>query len=323
MEKQPLISYIVPMYNAERYVEGCVKSLFAQTYKNIEYIFVDDCSEDSTVESLRKILDKHPREGNIRVLELDENVGSAVARAKGIAVSNGAYIMFCDVDDYVEPDMAENLVNVAIVQDCDIVVSSYFVNSATDETVVKIADGNGIDINDVPINTLYFALWNKLFRAELLKSDSLNNVIKINCWDDLCLVARVYALAKKVVRVSTPYYHYRHSAENATLTQQRHEVRLEDHLACAEYVVKWFESNGYSERYATFLKFLKFTSKIKMLRGKKIDVRRWKRTFPEANCGIMGYKHVGVAYRFCFLAVSVLPSWLSQAIANVAVKFRS
>ncbi len=100
-----LISVIVPVYNIEKYLERCVQSICAQTYKNIEIILVDDGSTDRSGEICDRLADEDKR---IRVFH-KENGGSSSARNLGLRQAKGAYIGFIDSDDYIEPDMYELL----------------------------------------------------------------------------------------------------------------------------------------------------------------------------------------------------------------------
>lgn len=107
MNKLPLLSVIVPVYNIIEYLPRCVRSITAQTYENLEILLVDDGSTDGT----GKLCDELAKEdGRIRVLH-KENGGSSSARNLGLTVISGEYVGFVDSDDYIEPDMYENLYN--------------------------------------------------------------------------------------------------------------------------------------------------------------------------------------------------------------------
>ena len=104
-KQQDLISVIIPVYNIKEYLERCVDSVLAQTWKNLEVLLVDDGSEDGTeilVDKLQK------RDGRIRIFH-KENGGSSSARNLGIRKAKGVYLGFVDSDDYIEPFMYERL----------------------------------------------------------------------------------------------------------------------------------------------------------------------------------------------------------------------
>jgi len=89
------VSVIIPVHNNEEYILECINSVIYQTYKNLEIIIVDDKSTDNSVNLIKSIKDKR-----IKLIELKENSGAAIARNKGIEVSTGDYICFLDSDDY-------------------------------------------------------------------------------------------------------------------------------------------------------------------------------------------------------------------------------
>ena len=108
IRKDILISVVVPVYNAEKDIERCVKSLLAQSHENMEIILIDDGSLDSS----GTICDELARNPGVQVYH-QENAGSSAARNTGIQKAKGDYIGFCDSDDYVEKDMYENLLAAA------------------------------------------------------------------------------------------------------------------------------------------------------------------------------------------------------------------
>lgn len=105
MEKQDLISIIVPIYNVENYIDRCVESITNQSYKNLEIILVDDGSTDSSGE---KCDIWATRDRRIMVIH-KENGGVGNARNAGMSYANGEWIGFVDSDDFVEPEMYEAL----------------------------------------------------------------------------------------------------------------------------------------------------------------------------------------------------------------------
>ena len=98
------VSVIVPIYKVERFIVKCADSLFSQTMDDVEFIFVDDASPDSSMRLLEECIRRHPeREGQIRILTHPENKGLPAARNTGLAVATGEYVFHCDSDDFVEP----------------------------------------------------------------------------------------------------------------------------------------------------------------------------------------------------------------------------
>lgn len=149
-----LISVIVPVYNMERYLERCVRSITAQTYTQLEILLVNDGSTDSSLTLCRQLAAQDQR---IRVLT-QENHGSSAARNYGIRESAGAYLSFIDSDDYIAPDMMEKLYRTMQT------TGLQMVQGARDEI-----DENGAQLPDICIPPKEMTIWESHdFLRELL-----------------------------------------------------------------------------------------------------------------------------------------------------------
>lgn len=115
--KDSLLSIIIPVYNDEKYVKKCCDAICAQTYKNLEIIFIDDCSKDNSVSIIKKQMEKDKR---IQLIRMDTNQSAFVARKKGVEKAKGDYILFCDSDDYVSKELCEELLKIQEKADVDI-----------------------------------------------------------------------------------------------------------------------------------------------------------------------------------------------------------
>lgn len=123
MKDQPLVSICVPVYNVEQYIERCCHSLFGQSYNNIEYIFVDDCSPDESINIVRKTLLDYPQRINsVQIIKHKENKGLSGTRNSGVDASNGYFLLFVDSDDYIDSQTVELLVRQAMRDDSDVVI---------------------------------------------------------------------------------------------------------------------------------------------------------------------------------------------------------
>lgn len=167
------VSVIVPIYNVERYIKRCVKSLINQDYYNIEIILVDDGSPDGS----GSIIDDLSREDNRIVVLHEKNAGVSNARNKGINAANGEYIMFVDGDDWVEPNYVSYFLNLILQNNCSIGMnkSNYSLskdNFSSKEYIVTAEKA----IEWIYLGDLFVAVWNKIYRTSLLK----NNIIQFN-----------------------------------------------------------------------------------------------------------------------------------------------
>ena len=118
----PKVSIIIAVYNCEKYIEKCVRSLFEQTLDGIEYIFVNDATPDKSIEILKSTIEDYPaRKYQIKIINLEVNGGVSNARRVGIKKATGEYIIHTDSDDWVEKEMYERLYLIAKETDADIV----------------------------------------------------------------------------------------------------------------------------------------------------------------------------------------------------------
>lgn len=106
----PKISVIIPVYKAEPYIERCVRSLFSQTLDDLEYIFIDDCTPDNSISVLKAVLDEYPnRRDQVKIVNHQHNQGVSQSRQDGFDATTGEYVIHCDPDDWIEPEMYELL----------------------------------------------------------------------------------------------------------------------------------------------------------------------------------------------------------------------
>lgn len=108
--KLPLVSVIIPVYNAEKYIKQAIESVLYQTYKNVEIIIVNDFSTDKSDEIIKSLMAKH-KEVNILYFINEKNLGVAESRNIGIRYASGEYIAFLDADDYWFPNKLEKQIN--------------------------------------------------------------------------------------------------------------------------------------------------------------------------------------------------------------------
>lgn len=298
LSQTPKVSIIIPIYNVEKFIKKCAISLLEQTYPNIEYIFVNDASTDRSFHELQSITSKYNSRNTI-IINNDLNKGSSATRNEGLNIATGEFINFCDSDDWVEPHAIEEMVTKALTTDADIIVTPFYTNTFNKEKTLNFKSNEIANLNKIPIDFLHFSLCNKLIKTSLIKEHSNYSISGIDCWEDLSVISRLYALEPKVVLLNTPFYHYR-KYEYKSLTSDSHERQLNDRLQYADFLSIWFKEKHLEQKYAQFLNHLKFTAKIKMLRTSPRQFHRWKTTYPESNKYIMSYTDIPLYYRLLF-----------------------
>ncbi|KIR02079.1 putative capsular polysaccharide biosynthesis protein,Glycosyl Transferase Family 2, YveT [Lachnospiraceae bacterium TWA4] len=208
-----LISIIVPAYNIEEYIGRCLDSIIAQTHKNLEIVVVDDGSTDNT----GKILDEFALRENRLIVIHKENGGVSSAREIGIEHAKGTYIGFVDGDDYIEPEMYENLLENALEYKADISHCGYQM-IYPDGHIVKYYGTRKIKLQNrkngiedlLRGDFIEPGLCNKLYKRKIvlsyLSSDIWDKAIKIN--EDFLMNYIFFKEAKKSIYEDITPYHY-------------------------------------------------------------------------------------------------------------------
>ena len=220
----PLVSLIVPMYGVENYIARCAESLFAQTYPNIEFIFVDDGGKDRTVEILRGILEKQDPalQARVRIIS-KENGGLPRARKTGLDAATGEYVLHVDSDDWLEPATVEKLVAKAVETDADIVVYDFWKEYPNHSKLDSEKDSSCADPNlfrrRLYTYDAYGYVWSQFCRRSLY--DDLF-VPKYAMHEDIVFSSQILFKARKVVHLKEGLYHYDRSvSSSATRAPQK------------------------------------------------------------------------------------------------------
>lgn len=207
----PKVSVLIPIYNVEKYISRCAKSLFEQTLHDIEYIFVNDCTPDNSMDILNKVIEDYPHKKNhIKIIHHSENKGLAAARNTGVMAACGEYIIPCDSDDWVEPEIYEEMYKKAVNDNSDIVTCDFL-----KEKTKRIEYQKQDSINDPHeyIKSIwdqknYPAIWSRLIKRSFFINHNLNFTEGINMGEDLLIVSKIFFYAKRISYINKALYHY-------------------------------------------------------------------------------------------------------------------
>lgn len=233
----PLVSVLVPIYGVDKYIERCARSIFEQTYQNLEIIFVNDCTPDNSITILSKVLDGYPqRKKQTRIINHEINKGLAAARKTALLASTGYYIQNYDSDDYVEIDMIENMVHSAQAEDADITICDwYYVYSETDKKCyisVNPSLSPSILLQQVISGEVHSGVVNKLIKRSLYFDNNIYPIDGLNMCEDLSVMFRLVYNADKIAYVSKPLYYYvidragAYTSQKMSLSQQKNRTDL-------------------------------------------------------------------------------------------------
>lgn len=207
----------IPVYNIERYVRLAMDSALAQTFPSIEFLVLDDCGTDSSMDIVREYQQNHPRGGDIRIVRQPQNRGLGCARNRIIEEAKGRYLYHLDGDDAIAPNAIQLLYENAIKYDADIVYGSYERIEEFDGRVTKkqkiypskqfLCEDEFADVVYSDYVFLQANTWNFLIKREIY----LNNNIRhkaVNYWEDFSTTIDLPTYVTRVVLLPDITYYY-------------------------------------------------------------------------------------------------------------------
>lgn len=284
----PKVSVIVPVYNASAYISRCCESLFMQTLQDIEYVFVDDCSTDNSVELIERQISRFPeRITGVRIIRNVENKGVSYSRQKGLDCASGEFVIHCDADDWIDCCAYEKMYNEAVQKNAQVVCCGYYVeygNQCTKENYPV-----GYKLENFSISPLVGAVWNKLIKLDLIKEKNLSFPEKINWGEDLCFALPAQLFSEKVAYLNDCFYHYCQN-DNSITHSYKYEKCLEL-VGCGKFVEESLQRNSLKLQDEFQLNYLKFQLKQYFLISKECrNVDKWLEYYPECNEYIFRYQ---------------------------------
>ncbi len=202
----PKVSVIIPVYGVEKYIERCARSLFEQTLDDIEYLFIDDCTPDKSIEMLKQVLEDYPhRKPQVVIHRMEQNSGQAAVRKWGMQNAIGDYVIHCDSDDWVELTMYEEMYNHAVDENADIVLCQYARTDGMKSIPDQVYFNKNTHISDMLLERTDWSLWSRLCRRSLYDDISYPSC---NMGEDCCLVLQMSLKAKNITYIPKVFYYY-------------------------------------------------------------------------------------------------------------------
>ena len=208
----PVVSIIVPVYNAKEYLRRCVDSILGQEYTDFELLLIDDGSQDGS----GAICDEYAaKDMRVRVIH-KENGGVSAARNLAMKNARGTYLQFADSDDWITPDATKLLVRMAEEDGCDLVISDFYrvagerVSQKGDieEDGCMTREQFAAHMMENPADFYYGVLWNKLYRREIIEKHHLQMNAEISWCEDFMFNLEYIRFAERFCVLHAPVYYY-------------------------------------------------------------------------------------------------------------------
>ena len=236
-DKKIKLSVLVPCYNVEKYLKRCLDSVLSQTLKDMEIICINDGSEDSTLDILKGYANKDSR---VKIID-KPNSGYGDSMNKGLALASGEYIGIVESDDYIEPNMYEELYNNAKKFDAEVVKANfwlYWSNPERNELYEFFKTGEcGYVINPQTYDNFSIfgrkpSIWSAIYKNDFLKTHKIGFLTTPGAsFQDTSFTFKVYATCEKLVCLYKPFLHYRQDNENSSVNNADKKA----YFVCQEY----------------------------------------------------------------------------------------
>ena len=284
MEKKAKVSVLVPFYNVEKYVGRCVESLFSQTYSNIEYVFVNDCTPDNSMDIINEYIDKFNVRNKCVIINHEVNKGISASRNDCLDNATGDYILFIDSDDYIDKDMVELLVKAAIENNADISGCGY-IEEYKDHSVEmpqRYTNDHTEMMRAITVLTIKGVMWKLLIRRSVVEENQVRFIPDNTMVDDYLFCCQVFFYAKRFASVDKCMYHYiQYNPNNYSKTR---EFNITSQAKAIIKTEEFYKENGVYELVKDELLQRKFISKLPLLLNKNCyNVKLWRELFPESN----------------------------------------
>ena len=265
------ISIIVPVYNAEKYLERCLNSILAQKFINFEVLLINDGSSDESLYICNMFALKDNR---ITVFD-KKNEGVSATRQYGIEKATGAYSIFIDADDWIEPNMLAEMHHTITKQQNDILICNYFINNNLIKEEQR-ANAPKALIQNMLNSKIKGVMWNKLVKHSLYKQFNIRFPSNINFCEDVYVCIQLFLSTTKIGFTENAYYHYMDNP--CSITRKPHKNIIIQRIDFVNRATKLLQENHLNKNWLMWhkldLKWIGFASNL-------FSFQEYKEIFPE------------------------------------------
>lgn len=288
----PKVSVIIPVYNAEKYMEKCCRSLFGQTLDDLEFLFIDDHTPDNSIAVMRSVLEEYPhRKPQVKVIRHTANKGSSCVRNTGLEASGGDYIIHCDSDDWVDPTMYEKMYAKALKKGADVVWCDFnlYYSDHCDVRKQDFPENGPACIRAMLSGFMHGATWNKLVKRELFSAHDIRFPDGLNIFEDFVVSCQIFYFANTVAYLPEPLYFYNKSNQSSLLTAKEKKIsNTYQAIRNIENVARFFEAQQAADTYRKELAWCELFAKTGLTRYRD-KLKEWRTTFQNSNKYILSH----------------------------------
>lgn len=297
----PKVTVCIPIYGVEKYIERCARSLFEQTLDDIEFIFVNDCTPDRSIEILERLIEEYrlrivEKNYKVRIEQMPANSGQAAVRRHGMLCATGDYVIHCDSDDWVDVCMYQKMYDTIVRESADVVICDYNITNGTLVTE-RVRSCDSSSPQQFAENILFikesWSLWNKLFKRSLY-----SNIVypKGDMGEDMVIVYQLMSNSQTLVYIPEAYYYYYYNPESITnhITKEKLIRNYQQMVDNSRIILSHLDhielSKNMSEGIITYKNYVR--SILYPLVSDIHYYQVWKDVFPELNKQVLCSRNI-------------------------------
>ena len=284
----PLISVLVPVFNAEKTLPKCLDSLEKQENHSFEVVLVDDCSSDSSFQLMKAFLNRNAGRQPIKLFRQPNNMGVAVTRNTCLSLSSGDYICWLDADDVLCPDLISTLIQNVRLSHADIIGYEWFLSFDKSRRYMRQEPFSTSDeaVTNFMLGVTRWNLWIYLVKRSLYIDYGISFLPGHDMGEDLLVMTKLFVKASHIAFVPKPLYEYRMSnSDSMTKTySDKHRCQVEDNLNAMHCYLTEHGRSYLLKNWDNMKLFIKLPL---LMSAHYSDYRKWYNWFPESNSAVM------------------------------------
>lgn len=309
------VSVCIPVYNVEKLIERCARSLFEQTLKDgIEFIFVDDCTPDKSINVVKRVLEEYPeRHTQVKFLRNARNSGQTLSRMAAFETAQGEYIICCDSDDWVDKDLYAQMLAKAEAEKLDLVYCpiANWMDGRLDHRSVVRAESVAQLFSKWFCREGFNAPVNKLIKAQIAKTRQKIILDRPGIGEDMIMVLQWLEQVKRVGFVEDGAYHYMRFTNSHSMSSKYEFAEVAWRVQAVERLV--------GRDYPECVVHYKHIHLLEVLKHNALFGRDYRKLWPEANnlCSILSDGLLNGRRKFILGVARVAYGPLTWMIAQV------
>lgn len=267
----PKVSILVPVFGVENFIERCARSLFEQTYSNLEFIFVNDVTTDGSINILKEVINGYPElHENIKIIEHKMNRGLAAARNTGLELATGDFVVFVDSDDYIDTNAISIAVDATLKENADIVVWGVIYEFSDGTQKIRMSNPVPADKNIYFKNLIsrdnHVNVWGNLFKTSIFKDNGVRFIEGLNFGEDFVTTPRIVYFCDKIVDLtSRRLYIYNQGNPSSYIAKGLSQQSYASILRSVSVLTSFIETHQFSIPQEDLIARLKVRTKVYLL----------------------------------------------------------